>query len=152
MEVTSLLADLIKIDHNETDGGSTYRVLPKIIIDFSKKAWTNSGYRLCKRACRHAMDPKSVDIFFANGNIIIYKNKTGLLVHHEVRASMKNEKYSVSVAFTSETIVACSCTCKAGSSRNEKTVCVHILPVLFQITHHSTPIPPFTIYHTITLH
>ena len=131
-----MLADLVKINNNQIEGtvGSTYRVFPNIIIDFVSKARRNSGYRLCKRACRHALDPKSSDIFFAKGKIIKYISKMGLLIHHEVRASMKNGTYFVSVAFTSNTIVACSCTCKAGSSNNEKTICVHILPIHFQIT------------------
>ena len=47
---------------------------------------------------------------------------------------MKNSTYDVVVAFTSNTVVACSCTCKAGSNNNEKIICVHILPVIYQMT------------------
>ena len=48
---------------------------------------------------------------------------------------MKNEIHNVSLAFINETIIACACTCKAGSFGAEKIVCVHILPVLLQVTH-----------------
>jgi SWIM zinc finger len=46
---------------------------------------------------------------------------------------MKQVIYNVQVALTSTVLLACTCTCKAGSVDKEKIVCVHILPVIFQI-------------------
>jgi hypothetical protein len=42
--------------------------------------------------------------------------------------------YNVSVCFSSETIHSCECSCQCGSQQDERILCVHILPVLFQIS------------------
>ena len=137
IELVELFGELVKIERNDQNYSSnnqTYSVVPSIIRRFSEMARVHSGFRLCKRACRHALDPKAHDIFTCKGEIIKYKNKTGLVLKHHVNASMKQVKYDVILAFTKDTIIACSCSCKAGSTTNEKVVCVHILPVLMQMS------------------
>jgi SWIM zinc finger len=47
---------------------------------------------------------------------------------------MKSDTYDVKVAITKNDLMTCSCTCRAGSIDEEQIVCVHILPVLFQMT------------------
>jgi DDE superfamily endonuclease len=47
---------------------------------------------------------------------------------------MKHEIYNVKVCFNKEKLVLCTCDCKAGGEKEEKIVCVHVLPVLYQLT------------------
>ena len=67
IEITKLLASLVMIEqmNNNTRNNETYHVLPKMIIEFVKKSRVNSGYRLCKRAVRHALDAQANHIFNA---------------------------------------------------------------------------------------
>ena len=66
------------------------------------------------------MDPRAINIFQSKINITEYKNEVGLVVVHDVKASMKSDTYKVKLAFTKQTIIACTCTCKAGSQGSEK--------------------------------
>jgi hypothetical protein len=43
--------------------------------------------------------------------------------------------YSSTVCFNHEDLLCCSCDCRAGCEGNGKVLCVHILPLLYQITH-----------------
>jgi hypothetical protein len=47
---------------------------------------------------------------------------------------MKQNVYSTSVCFNENTIVACLCDCKSGCEGNGRVICVHILPIMYQIT------------------
>jgi hypothetical protein len=87
---------------------------------------------LIKRAVRHLMDPKSIDIQECKGQVFEVDNKIGLVISHQIKASMKTAIYNVTVALTCTNLLACTRACKAGSM-NKKIVCVHILPVIFQI-------------------
>jgi hypothetical protein len=80
------------------------------------------------------MDPRTPGILSATGKLICYDGEMGFMIMHQVRASMKSSLYDVMVSFTRKGIIACSCTCKAGSQGVERVVCVHILPVIFQMT------------------
>ena len=136
IEITYLLAALVDIDNNRNQHTiETYKVLPEILIKFSTMARQHSGYRLCKRAIRHALDPQAIDIFDASGSVVEYNGNKGLMLVHKIKASMKSDVYKVKLAFTRYTIISCECTCKAGSFGQEKVVCVHVLPVLLQVTH-----------------
>ena len=55
-------------------------------------------------------------------------------MRNSVPASMKDDIYDVEVAVTSDELIACSCTCQAGSQGSNRAVCVHILPVLLSFT------------------
>jgi hypothetical protein len=46
---------------------------------------------------------------------------------------MKTTIYNTKVAFTGSKLIACSCDCKAGSFGIERVLCVHVLPILFQV-------------------
>jgi hypothetical protein len=91
-------------------------------------------FRLAMRTIMHAIDPQTRNIVKATGNVVTYAGATCLLVHHEVLASMKQQSYAVFVCFSAKQLVACRCTCQAGCQGQERVMCVHILPVLYQIT------------------
>jgi hypothetical protein len=57
-----------------------------------------------------------------------------LLIEHTVKASMKQIEYNVVVCFSENTVVACSCDCQAGCYEDGRVLCVHILPVIYQLT------------------
>ena len=60
---------------------------------------------------------------------------TGLLISTKVPPSFKTEApYGVQVVVCNEGIVACRCSCKAGSQGCNRHVDVHVLPVLYQLT------------------
>ena len=103
-------------------------------MEFADRSRIHSGCRLLKRAVRHAMDPEGVSILSSSCCIIAHMNTTGLHINHTVKASMKKASYIVKTSFTSTDILAVSCECKAGSSANENVICVHILPVLLQLS------------------
>jgi hypothetical protein len=105
-----------------------------MIQNFADASRFHSGFRLLKRAIRHAMDPQAASILSASGSVIQYGSQVGLHLRHKVKASMKADVYSVEVSFTKSCIIACKCNCKAGSTERDKVVCVHILPVIYQVT------------------
>jgi hypothetical protein len=133
-KLTELLTEFVTLPTTiNTDESKYYKIIPNIIRNFAEGSRIGSGYRLIKRAVRHAMDPKSIDIQDCEGHVFEINNNIGLVLKHKIKASMKTAIYDVTVALTSSNLVACTCTCKAGSINNEKIVCVHILPVIYQI-------------------
>jgi hypothetical protein len=56
-----------------------------------------------------------------------------MVLSNNVKASMKVEVYNVTLIITNEDLLACSCTCKVGSSGLDRFMCVHILLVLFSL-------------------
>jgi hypothetical protein len=133
-KLTSLFADLVDIPTPIVGEPKTYQLIPPIIRKFASGSRVLLGHRLLRRAVRHGIDPRTPDIRHARGHIIEEKGEIGLSLHHQVKASMRQEIYQIQVAFTSSGLVTCSCNCKAGSMGEEQIVCVHILPVLFQLT------------------
>jgi hypothetical protein len=105
-----------------------------MIVDFADVARLHKGFRLIQRCIRHAIDPQTYSILFATVYIVDYNNKPCLLVHHRMEASMRNETHDVVVCFDDENIVACSCSCKVGGWKDHRIICVHVLPVIYQIT------------------
>ena len=51
-----------------------------------------------------------------------------------IPASIKNEVYPVRVAATRYDLVCCECNCNAGSTGDQRVVCVHIMPVLYMLS------------------
>jgi predicted transcriptional regulator len=135
IDLTKLLTDFVSLPTTiNSEESKIYQIIPNIIRQFAQGSRVGTGFRLCKRAVRHAMDPKSIDICTCSGQVFeTENNKIGLVTTHKVKASMKQAVYNVQVALTSTDLLACTCTCKAGSVDQEKIVCVHILPVMFQI-------------------
>jgi hypothetical protein len=132
-----LLAELVDINHNnnieEEHLRRLYKRIPSIIIDFANRSRLDTGFRLVKRAIRHYDDPETLPIFEAKASVIRYHGEIGFYINHSIKASMKQDVYNVEVSFTMKKIIACKCSCKAGSSSNEKIICVHILPILLQL-------------------
>ena len=60
--------------------------------------------------------------------------EVGLLLENDVPASMKDAQYKVKCAFTKDKLLACKCQCHAGGDKNQRVVCVHTLPVIYQLT------------------
>jgi SWIM zinc finger len=137
MQVTQILTELVTIPTVNAKDHRTYQVIPPIIRKFADGSRLSQGCRLCHRTVRHGMDPQQTNIRLCVGNIIEDEDKqngsVGLHLQHQVKASMKNDAYQVQLAFSTSDLIACRCTCRAGSMGTEKIVCVHILPVLFQI-------------------
>jgi hypothetical protein len=110
-----------------------YKVIPKFFVDAAKEARFHDGFRLLKRCLRHALDPQTPSILQAKACVVEYKDKIAIKIETQMKASMKKDVYDVTVVFH-EKILACKCGCKAGSSGQERVMCVHILPVVYQVT------------------
>jgi hypothetical protein len=129
-----LFAELVELPVMNNKEKKQYSVIPPIIRKFAEGSRVGSGYRLMRRFVRHGIDPRTPDIRHAYGHIIEENGEIGLSHNHQIKASMRSEIYNVHVAFTKNDLVTCSCNCLAGSMGEEQIVCVHILPVLFQLT------------------
>jgi hypothetical protein len=135
LQIIQELVNIKKHNHEKDDMQRTYSVIPTLLIDIANHArHEHAGYRLLKRCIRHALDSASVDIQLAKVSVVKVDYETALLVEHKVRASMKQELYDVTVCFTKQTVIACSCTCKCGGQGTEKVLCIqHVLPVMYQM-------------------
>jgi hypothetical protein len=138
LQVTRLLTELVTLPEVKPNQHKTFDVIPPIIRNFAEGSRVEDGNRLCQRTLRHATDPRHTDIRLCNGYVIEEEdqdkdNNIGLVLKHNIKASMKNDTYKVELAFTCNDMISCSCTCRCGSIGIEKVLCVHILPVLFQI-------------------
>ena len=58
----------------------------------------------------------------------------GLVLENTIPASMKDSEYKVKLAFTKDELLASKCQCHAGGDNNQRVVCVHTLPVIYQLT------------------
>ena len=136
-QIIKTMAQLVNISNEQQKDSyknRTYQLLPSMLIQFAEGARVQSGYRLIKRCIRHAIDPQTNSILEASGMIVRHCNHPAIVVHHRMKASMKNATYDVTVAFTSDHLISCKCSCKAGCHGEGRVMCVHILPVLYQIT------------------
>ena len=103
------------------------RSLPDIIVKFAKGSRIDGGYRLMKRANRHAMDPRCPSLLNASGAICFRDgiSKPYMQIDTSVRASMKADFYKTKVCFSVDDLLCCGCECRSGSAGEEKNVCVH---------------------------
>lgn len=109
-------------------------VLPTIISKFAEGSRDHgTGHRLKQRCLRHGMDTRTPELAYASGSVITYNGKTGLYIKHRIQASMKQDVYECEVAFTKEAIIANTCTCMCGCLAQDKVLCVHILPIIYQV-------------------
>jgi hypothetical protein len=135
IKIISSLVDIFsETEETEEYQKSTYRLVPAMIVRFSQLARVHSGFRLVRLCLCHAVDPQTVGILNTSGHVSLHNHKPCLLVHHRIRASMRQITYDISVAFDDEEIIACTCGCKSGGEGQQKIVCVHILPVIYEIT------------------
>lgn len=58
----------------------------------------------------------------------------GILIQGIIPASMKKTTYFTKVAVTKNSLVACECQCAAGSTKLDKGVCVHNLPLIMLLS------------------
>jgi hypothetical protein len=135
-EIIASLVTIKKKDDNENQSYTdrTYRLVPDMIVSFAHRARVHHGYRLVIRTLQHSCDPQAESILSSYGHIVLYDNDPCFFVHHRVRASMRNEVYDADVCFDNKNIVGCGCNCKAGGENKEKVVCVHIPPIIYQMS------------------
>jgi hypothetical protein len=111
--------------------------IPDLINKFAEGSRSSGGERLKKRAVRHAYDLKTdpLDVK-ALGAIFKYGEKgTGLMITHSVSPSFRQDTlYSVRVAITAQDLLGAECTCRAGALGDDRHICVHILPVILQLS------------------
>jgi hypothetical protein len=107
IDLTKLLKEFVALPLTiNTNKSKYYQIIPNIIRKFVEGCRLGSGFRLIRRAVRHAMDPMAscqCQLFEAN-------NKIGLVIEHQVKASMKTAIYNVTVALTCDDLLACTCT------------------------------------------
>jgi hypothetical protein len=110
----------------------TYKLVPNMIVDFALKARIHKGYRLIMRTLQHSIDHQTESILQAYGHIVEYDNQPCFLVHHRVKASMRNEIHNTYVCFNEKKLLVVGVIVKRGGE--ERVVCVHILPVIYQMS------------------
>ena len=112
-----------------------YSALPSYYIELANGSRMDSGFRLLRRCARHAMDSNARDLINTDGKL--FKTSDGLVgiaIKNVVPASMKNTEYDTYAAFTARDLLACKCSCPCGGEGTEKIVCVHVLPLIFQLS------------------
>ena len=81
------------------------------------------------------MDPRTLPLTDQKARLFIHDKdgEMGLVLNNKVSASMKDTEYEVEIAFTKKEILATRCQCHAGGEKNERVVCVHNLPLIYQL-------------------
>ncbi len=142
--ILSLFATIVRFDNEKMQGDKNkydsrvQQVLPSQLVNFASKARVGTGYRLLKRCLRHALDPKASPIDNTKATIFVNTNtqneqKFGLILTNRIVASMKDAAYESTIAFTCDEIVCARCECQAGASNEERVLCVHNLPLIYQL-------------------
>jgi hypothetical protein len=92
--------------------------------------------RLLRRSIIHAVDQRSNKLSDKNTkcSIVTYNNTPAILICHQINASMRPAHHNVVVCFNKDMIIASKCDCQAGCFVNGRALCVHIIPILYQIT------------------
>ena len=141
-----LFATIVRFDNDETTidkkralNSVLSDVIPSQLVNFASNARVGSGYRLLKRCLRHALDPKAPPLHETKATIFISddggvdEKEIGLILTNKVSASMKDAAYCSTVAFTCDKIQCAKCECQAGASTKERVLCVHNLPLIYQL-------------------
>ena len=101
-----------------------------------------------RRCIRHSLDTKTPSILCAHGSVFQHRGEVGFAIRHQISPSFKDGMYSyyVTSALIASSVLAAKCDCKAGpectktastgtsSSDSGTHICVHCLPVLYQLT------------------
>jgi hypothetical protein len=111
------------------------RAIPDLLADISRGCRLDGGERLMKRANRHSMDPRCPSVLSNTGAIRKIDGAVCLEIRGGMSASMKKDVYDTRVCITIDSLVACSCTCKAGSQGIERIACVHVPAKIQQFSH-----------------
>ena len=86
-----------KFDHQ------VYKALPSLFVEMANGSRTQSGFRLLRRCCRHAMDTRAKELMKTSAQLFETKDGTiGIVINNFIPASMKSDDYDTSVAFTSQ--------------------------------------------------
>ena len=145
--VLKIFANFVSYDRNELKINgrfdlSNYETFPSMFINIAYHSRIDEGYRLLERAARHATDTKTPSIFNESAELFRLEDNEedtdniGIILQSTIEASMRHASYQASASITYKGDLAASCcTCKAGCARmSDRGVCVHILPVLMQVT------------------
>ena len=138
--VINLMANIERYDPNQKKYTSynspVYDILPSIFIEFANGSRASSGFRLLKFCLRHAFDPKAFPIMEQNATLFIHgkDGEIGIVLENRIGASMKDVEYNVTLALTSNDLLASQCECQAGGENDERVLCVHGLPLLYQLS------------------
>jgi hypothetical protein len=44
--------------------------MPAMLVDFARKSRVHEGHRLLRRAIRHSMDTRAIDVRYSNGSVV----------------------------------------------------------------------------------
>lgn len=112
-----------------------YDVLPAMIINIAQQSQIDSGYRLLARCVRHGHDPKMQSLFCNSADIVkLNDGSIGMILKMKVPASMKTQVYETTIAITANDLLATECSCRSGSKDSDRVVCIHNLPVAYNVT------------------
>jgi hypothetical protein len=143
--ILNLISNVVQYRSNHSDkkvrytafDSPIYDVIPSLFVEFANgsRAGNGTGFRLLKRCLRHALDPRTLPLMDQKACLFIHEKdgEMGLVIRNKISASMKEVEYESTIAFTSKDIIATSCECPAGGAKNERAVCVHNLPVMYQL-------------------
>jgi hypothetical protein len=140
IKILEILASLVNmydvsgVKHKSKE--KTYKILPTTIVGFAKayRIDPEGGDCLLGRCVRHATCSQNKKVKDTSCHVVEFDAQPCMLIHHQIRASMKQNQYRTSICFNENTIIACMCDCKAGCEGNGRVICVHVLPIMYQIT------------------
>ena len=135
-DVLELFASFFNFQRKDILGfqSKLYDGIPLIIIDIANGSRVDNAFRLLKRCARHALDSKAFSLLGSTFRLFKEDGEIGIMYHNKVSASMKSDTYDVEVSFSKQGLIVAKCSCRAGSIGSERVTCVHICPVLFQLT------------------
>jgi hypothetical protein len=139
IQIIELFSELVTIGqplgNNLSSLEKMYKVLPTMVVHFAEESRIHEAYRLLRRCIRHASDPLFPNIINAEIKLFVTTgNSLGMYIKHKVRASMQQQNYDVEVAYTKSDLLCCKCTCRAGGTDTGRSMCVHVLPLLYKLT------------------
>lgn len=138
IELLVLFSKLVRFggsscDHRGSDK-AVYSAVSDILVNWAENSRYDTGYRLLERACRHAHDTKGPELCQATGAVVDYQGKTCLKIDATIRASMKDQVYRTCIVISDCDLVACGCTCPAGSCGVERHVDVHVAALVQKLS------------------
>jgi hypothetical protein len=136
--LTELLAQMVACEPDPVQDKNLIRsihtVMSSMMVRFAKGSRIHSGFRLLKRGIRHGMDSRTPRTLISNVTVIKHKGEVGLLVEHQMKASMIDKTHDPKVAFTKSGMVSVACNCRIGCLRlcfSHKCSCM----IVWLITH-----------------
>jgi len=130
VNILGALVDYSVEDPETASKKKTYEVhgvVPTLLRKFAEGARADDGIRVLKRAVRHAVDPKTPTLLNASGKVCKHEDTVALLISSAVHASMKDNNYHATVAFSEKDLLAASCECDSGPTEaDDRHICVHV--------------------------